>query len=591
MRRFVRWRYLVPRLALLLVLLLVGQWVLGRVVRRTVVQSGERSVGAKVEIGGARLSLLDREISFRDLRVANPRSPLRNLVEADLCELTLEAGSLLHKQVVIDQGTIAGLRFGTARESSGALPGAGPDDTIPTDGWMDARSAAAARAWLDRLETQFNRELVDQFESIRVTEELAGRWPERSRALEDRVHELRQRTTKFQEQVRQAQANPLRHADFLERMPDEIAAIQRDAAALAGDVQQLPDLLESDRRAIVAARRHDAELLRNELRFEKIDANVLTAYLLEQQLSGPVADLLGWLRWIRRMVPADAPPPVADQRHDRGRDVVFRGCQQTPNWLIRALDVQGTVRFGGQTVELAGRATDVCSDPALHNQPLRLRLSTRGSLPLELQATIDRTGGVARDQLLIDCGGILIPKLRLGDSDKLRFSIEPTTASLNISVTLEGDRLSGDVQIVQKQAQITPSVGPELERFRLAAALDESLGRMPAIATRISLGGTIHEPRGRVWSNLGPAVAEAVDRAVERTAQAHAGRLLAAAQQRIDEQFAQLDRQIAERQTTLAPQLVDSNDVLSDLANHYDRSGRLSLEYLGRRLPENSLFR
>jgi hypothetical protein len=82
-----------------------------------------------------------------------------------------------------------------------------------------------------------------------------------------------------------------------------------------------------------------------------------------------------------------------------------------------------------------------------------------------------------------------------------------------------------------------------------------------------------------------------MDRAVDKTADAHAGRLLAASQQRIDEQFAQIDRQIAERQATLDPQLSGSNDTLRDLANHFDHGRKLSLEQLGRRLPENSLFR
>ena len=475
MGRLVDWRYVLPRLAALLVLLLVGQFVLGRAVRRSVIRSGERSVGAKVEVGAAQLSLLGSEVTFCDLRVANPRAPLRNLVEADCCNLEFAPGSLLHRRVVIDRGTISGLRFGTSRESSGALDGAQPSETAPPVGWLDEQSTELARAWLERLQTQFDRDLVDELQSIQLTERLVSRWPEQASSLEDRVHKLRQRTIKFQEQVREAQANPLRHTEFLERMPDEIDEIQRVVAEVTRNIQNLPDMLDADRRAIVAARKHDEQLLRGELHFDKLEANVLTAYLLGQQMSGPVADLLGWLRWIRRVVPAESSPVAAP--HRRGRHVAFRGCTPAPDWVVRSLGVRGTARVGGQPFELLGTLTDLSSDPALHDQPMRLRLTACGSMALELQATIDRTGQVPRDELVVDCGGILIPKLRLGGSNKLRFSIKPTTASLNVRILLEGDRLSGETSV-----RIT-SRSPATRFSTVAERLSLSPKRISSVAT------------------------------------------------------------------------------------------------------------
>ena len=84
-----------------------------------------------------------------------------------------------------------------------------------------------------------------------------------------------------------------------------------------------------------------------------------------------------------------------------------------PSLLIRSLQLQGTARIGGQTVELGGTLTDVSDAPALHASPIRLRDKATGSLPLELQATIDRTGPVARDELLVDCRGVVMPTLNL----------------------------------------------------------------------------------------------------------------------------------------------------------------------------------
>ena len=347
-------------------------------------------------------------------------------------------------------------------------------------------------------------------------------------------------------------------------------------------------MAEADRRAIVAARQHDEQFIRDQLHFDTIESNVLTAYLLQEQLSGPVADLMGWVQWVRRIVPATSEP--TEPKRKRGQDIYFAGSERQPDLLIRALDLRGSSRFGGQTFDLAGTLTDFSNKPALSGKPMQLRLTTTGSLQVQVQATIDRTGPVAKDQFLVDCGGIVLPKFRLGHSDKLRLSISPSTATLNISVTLEGDKLSGDVQLVQKQVQITPSVGEELARFQVADALDESLRDIHSVATRVSLSGTLEQPQFELWSNLGPAVAEAMNRSIQKATATYAHQSLAASQQQVDEKLAELDRQIAEQQTALKPQLAASTAALKQLVG--DKMGRVSMEQVGQQLPaSSSLFK
>src|SRR4029077_8524878 len=130
---------------------------------------------------------------------------------------------------------------------------------------------------------------------------------------------------------------------------------------------------------------------------------------------------------------------TAEPRRKRGQDVYFAGCARRPDLLIRALDLRGSGRLSGQPFDLTGTLTNFANRPALSGQPMKLKLNTTGSLQVQLQATIDRTGPVAKDQFLVDCGGIVLPKFKLGHSDKLRLSIAPSTATLNISVTLDGN--------------------------------------------------------------------------------------------------------------------------------------------------------
>jgi uncharacterized protein (TIGR03545 family) len=591
MVRWVRWRYLLPRVAFLAAVVVVAQLGLPPLVRWMVVESGEHTVGARVEIGDTQVSLLNGDVELREIRVANPRAPMRNLIEADRCELVLHSSALLHKQAVVDHGTLTGLRFGTPRDTSGALPDAAPEDGSQVAAWIDDQAMQVARDWLDNLHSRFQENIVDQLQSVKLTEDLLRRWPEQYSALKDRVEQLRRQTADLQTQARTAQENPLRHVDALENLPGEVAKVRENLTKLSKEIEELPDVAETDRRAIVAARQHDEQFIRDQLHFDTIDSSVLTAYLLHEQLSGPVADLMGWVQWVRRIVPATSEP--SEPKRKRGQDVYFAGCDRRPDLLIRALELRGSGRLGGQPFDLAGTLTDVSNRPALSREPMHLKLTTSGSLQIQIQATIDRTGAVAKDQFLVDCGGIVLPQFRLGHSDKLRLSIAPSTATLNISVMLEGNKLSGDIQLVQKHVQITPTVGEELAKLEATDALEDALGNIHSVATRVSLSGTLAEPHFELWSNLGPAVAEAMNHSIEKAATTYVRQALVTSQRQVDEKLAQLDRQIAEQQAALKPQLTASTDALRQLvpSRGGDTKSRLTAEEIGQQLPVSALFR
>src|SRR4029078_7862641 len=135
------------------------------------------------------------------------------------------------------------------------------------------------------------------------------------------------------------------------------------------------------------------------------------AYLLRDVAARQLNQLVGWLRWMRTMAPADAKPRAGAAR---GEDIQFAGCRPEPGILIRSLQLDGTARIAGQPIELRGILTNLSSAPRLRDAPIRLHLARSGSLPMELQATIDRTNAKARDELLVNCQGVLLHEMALG---------------------------------------------------------------------------------------------------------------------------------------------------------------------------------
>jgi uncharacterized protein (TIGR03545 family) len=93
-----RWRYLLPRLAILAVVYGAVRWGLDPLLKYAIVAGGEAALGAKVEVAKLTTSLLDGEIVVDGLAAANPKKPLRNLAEAERVRLEVDASALLRKR-------------------------------------------------------------------------------------------------------------------------------------------------------------------------------------------------------------------------------------------------------------------------------------------------------------------------------------------------------------------------------------------------------------------------------------------------------------------------------------------------------------
>ena len=77
---------------------------------------------AKVEVRGFHLSLHSFRVSIRSLTVANRDRPMTNLFETERLEIYLLPQAALSGKIYIEEIRTGELQFGTARQTSGALP-------------------------------------------------------------------------------------------------------------------------------------------------------------------------------------------------------------------------------------------------------------------------------------------------------------------------------------------------------------------------------------------------------------------------------------------------------------------------------------
>ena len=395
--RWIRWKALLP-LAVVLIIL-VGATVLwiDPTVRRGVEADGTAAVGAKVDVAAAHVRLADGSVTLRGLAVTNPGKPMTNLFEADEIVLDVALLPALEGKVVMDTVAARGVRFGTARKSSGALPrvpGAPADepsavrklvedwvaqvrvpplslstltqtvnvDAISAESLATLRAARAARDVVDTARTRFTTGLqaLDPRPTVDSAEALAARL---------RGASLR---TLGIGGARQAVSDVRRTIRALDALNAKLMLFERNTR---GDLDALGDRLE----AIPAARTADYAYAKSLLRLPTFEIPAIGPQLFSGLIAEKVGEIMYWVNMAEKYVPPGLERQLRKGRsraRASGTDVLFPRARVYPDFLVRLAEL--SLAIGGEGAaagEYEARFVGVSTEPAVYCAPTRFQLS------------------------------------------------------------------------------------------------------------------------------------------------------------------------------------------------------------------------
>ncbi len=582
----IRWSYVMPRL-LLLAAIVVLLWVgLNPLVRWAIISAGQSAVLAKVEIGRVETSLLRTELQLTDVRVANPRKPMQNLVEAGEITLALDADALLRRKYVVREGRVRGLRLGIDRETSGAL------DTDWNVKFPHFSLAKRSEQWLDQLAEILEQELLEQaeqLESVQLVKELIERWPQEYEQLGAQADSLKKRIDHLRRLSETGGGNPLRVLETCQQAAAEIEKIQAEMAELRGEIDRLGRQVLVDRDAVVQAKQHDVEKIRETLRTENLNGEAFSEYLLGPELSETVLTLAEWADWGRQYLPgkADSPEPV----RSRGVDVLLPGVRQYPDFLIQSLALDGEGQLGGRRFQFVGTATGITSQPELYGRPLVVRARVHADTALAVEAVIDRTGQTPHDRITINCPRLEQPERVLGRPGRLAVVVSPGSMHLWASLDRKGEALSGQVLLKQTAVKLTPDLAPVYGGPRLAESLQAAMSEVREIRVVVDISGTLEKPDWKLRSNLGPQLASVLDGMLRRELEARREQLAVYVEAQVEGQLAQLKRCITSQQEDLLVKLDLDGTQIRQLHQTIARRLQLPNGVINGGLPEGVPFR
>lgn len=526
MRRF---SYLIPRM-LILLLLISALW-LGKdsLLRRAVIHYGQQITDAKVEISHLQTDFKQNRVLLKNVKLADPRNPMTNLLQADMAYLKLNRQLLWNRKFVVTDGQIHGLVINAPRTETGALDrqAAEPNQTnlFPEQVLEHQEHANLTRLeelslrWLNKIDTS-GTPTVNQPVVQRLAKSTEAQWrarlkefTEHSAQIEPKLVELAQSLGKNQKF-----ANPLRDRSRFEKWVEELTSTQAKAAelrqTLAANLVQLDaEMNEFDKivqSELVKIQRAQAT--------NQFDEALISELLLSQEGNELVADVVAWLAWFRNSLPERRSLDAVETH--KGIDVCLDNSSSTPDLVIEKVELEGSGWFARQHLNFVGTAYNLSSHPEMMAEPTRLDLRAlgkgNGTGNVLIKCIVDRRAGKSSEHLSVQFPDLEFPQKQVGHEKCMLITFgDNRRANADINLEINGSDISGTVILRYSQASLlvdslSDLVGGDDTRLRI----NQSLSQLNQFKAELAISGTLDDYAVQLNSDLGTQFAKVVDTAV-----------------------------------------------------------------------------
>lgn len=542
----IRWTYLIPRV-IIVGLIVLAVWVgSDPLIRLGMVQGLQNRTGAKVEIAQLRFSLANQKIFLKDIAMADPLSPMSNLFQADMAYIEFDKESLWRRKIIIDHSQASGVRFGASRTVHGALdefpPTAAPTMT-PWESKTVQDIEDIGRRWVDRFPVATTESItLNQLEIVQAIQTIEQFWRGQLQTRELEIAEIRKTRAELSNLTNRVNENPLRPT--LINSEAKIELIAQKSKAVQVRLNELLRSAESHRQSLKMAHNRDFQKLRQSNKVASFDSDSVSELLLAEAQAEYVGEVLSWFHWFRNAIPN--PETSFQAKKHRGINVPIGGIEPTPDFLIRALDLEGEGRIANRHIDFAGTAYNLTPSPGLHSQPASFELHAQGDQHLIVSCTIDRRKGDEIDKLNIICPDLELDGRLLGEPNSLLVTLGPASRiQADIQIQTINGELSGELIFRHSNVSLHVDKLNELAGGEdTALRMNQGLAVVDQFRTRVTLSGTLEDYQYEFQSDLGSRFSNAVNALLIENGENRIAKQKQALDEMLSQQIAKLDQRI-----------------------------------------------
>lgn len=566
-----RWSYVAPRLALLILLWAFFFFAFDPLLKWGMIKGIEKGAKARAEIASLRTTFLHPSLKITGLAVADAGEEFRNLVEFSELSFSAEGASLLEKKLVVENAALKGLRFGTTRKTSGKLPFVKEEPSELVEGFKkeskdfalerasDAKAEAAADYKVDPAELG-SVKLAKQLEES-YHKDYAGI----SSRLDTKKYEAGLEALKARHEKAKGENNFAKQAKDYAEIGKEVKKLTSDFKKDKEETEAALARAKDSFKALDEARRKDLAEVMAKMKLPSLDTQSIARMLAGPLIAEKTAQAMKWAALARKYMPASAKGVLKNEAR-RGREVHFPKEKSYPTVLVRKLSLTGELGLE-DPLEYSGTVEGLTTQPQVYGRPTTLLVKgAKGARRLDLKASIDAAGDELRTTSELSYAGMPVKQLQLGSPSSFLLEITGGTAAFEAALKTAGETIEGRAAARLKGAAFKPKAD-NIKAAPLRSAVEASFAGLSSALIATGISGTVKSPTLSIETDLANALSKAFSGAMG----AEAKKAQEAAQKKVDEVLkpyrARLDGLAASKQAELGGKLKDAESKISGLSD------------------------
>jgi len=518
MKQWIRWPGLIG--FVVFGVLLVAGWLFaaGPIMKMALEAAGTKAVGGKVDIQSVDLTLSPMGIVVQGVQVTDAENPMTNMISIDKAEADVAFIPLLLGKGIVEEMSLTGVAFGTARIESGAIEQPLEEATEEANKTSDVQDSASAKTGTKAAAEQKDESaLAGMSQAIPSADDVLAREPlktvEHGKAFKESYDTHKKNIDETIANVPNASALKSYEQRLNKILKGKFKSVE-DFKERKKALDQLQKQFKQDKQAIAAAKKAIAEGKKEiNQNWKALSSapqsdynNLISKYSLNGQGAANLSALLFGqeggeraeqaLYYYEKISPllasesedktSDA-ADAAEEKSDavKGRYVHFKTDRPLPDLWIKKLAFSAQLEGG----DVAVTVNNISSQQNVTGLPttMVMRSAKLGDMNgLVLNAVLDRSTGTAKDTFDLAVSQLNLKKMDLGMA--------------GLKLDRSKVKVDANAQIVDGQLAALGNAGFTQAKFStkdktiVAKELNNALAQIPSFNVNIDAKGALKSP-------------------------------------------------------------------------------------------------
>lgn len=521
-----RLSYVLPRLILLVLVWAFSAFAFDPILRWGMIKGIQKSTRAKAEISSVKTTFFPPSLRVKGVAVADPDNEFSNLLEFSELSFAAVGAALLEKKLVVEEGSLKGLRLGTPRGTSGRLAAKKKEKPSTLAARMQEETASfavdvaaegagsASKNVTAEMKTQYEVKAED-LESVKLAKRLEEQYKkdyeEISARFDDKKYQDALDAIKARADKARKQKNFLKQAREYSKIGKEVKKLNAQFRADKKATEEALDRAKDGFKELEEARRRDQAAVMAKMKLPSMDPGSLARMLAGKAAAEKADRALKFVEMAKKYMPSGA-KGVLKNEAPRGRAVHFPKEKTYPSLLVRKLQLTGEMGVE-DPLDYSGTIEGITNQPAVYGKPaVAVIKGAKDARRLDFKAVIDARGDELKTVSRLSYTGMPVNKMQLGSPGSLLVDITGGTGSIQADLETEGDKLDGKAAAKLAGATFSPQSGSL--KGPMKSAVESSFAGISSAVIEAHISGTMKDPKFKVSTDLANALSRAFNKAM-----------------------------------------------------------------------------